>query len=249
MNISDTLSLQATITSRTRWAAPASRTLAHPTRVSSGGSCAGLWHAMGCLPAAELWHAGGRFLAAAPAVLSGAPVPCWRSCWVASLVSPQRPCPQPPPNHRPAPASPAVTRAEAGQRKRLLLLDRAASWEAVEQLPLDVGPRYFVAAAARVAAPAEGTEAAAAAAAAATPAAQQACKLPRRTHAAQPEAAAGTRHSQVALDDDAQLQRLRGERPRLRHPKRGGTKHLLFNAPGGWGGAGRQQQIAACTPA
>jgi len=45
----------------------------------------------------------------------------------------------------------AVTRAEAGQRKRLLLLDRAAGWEMADQLPLDIGPRYFVAAAARVA--------------------------------------------------------------------------------------------------
>jgi len=36
-----------------------------------------------------------------------------------------------------------VTRAEAGQQKRLLLLDRAAGWEATEQLPLDLGPRYF----------------------------------------------------------------------------------------------------------
>lgn len=65
----------------------------------------------------------------------------------------------------PLPRTCTVTRAEAGQRKRLLLLDRAAGWEAVDQLPLEIGPRYFVAAAARVAAPADPAEAAAAAAA------------------------------------------------------------------------------------
>jgi hypothetical protein len=54
---------------------------------------------------------------------------------------------------RPVPTDPlrppplAVTRAEAGQQKRLLLLDRAVGWEVAEQLPLDLGPRYFAAAA------------------------------------------------------------------------------------------------------
>ncbi len=53
----------------------------------------------------------------------------------------------------------AVTRAEAGQQKRLLLLDRVAGWEAVEELPLDLGPRYFAAAAKPAAAPAAPVEA------------------------------------------------------------------------------------------
>lgn len=41
----------------------------------------------------------------------------------------------------------AVTRAESGQQKRLLLLDRSGGWEVAEELPLDLGPRYFAAAA------------------------------------------------------------------------------------------------------
>lgn len=47
-----------------------------------------------------------------------------------------------------------MTRAEAGQQKRLLLLDRTAGWEAAEELPLDLGPRFFAAAAKPAAAPA-----------------------------------------------------------------------------------------------
>ncbi|PRW45242.1 ABC transporter (ISS) isoform C [Chlorella sorokiniana] len=88
-----------------------------------------------------------------------------------------------------------VTRAEAGQRKRLLLLDRAAGWEAVDQLPLDAGPRYFVAAAARVAAPAESAEVATAAAEAA--AGDAAAEAAVDATAATDEAAAGAAAGEV----------------------------------------------------
>lgn len=37
----------------------------------------------------------------------------------------------------------AVTRAEKGQQKRLLLLDRQGGWGVVDELLLDIGPRYF----------------------------------------------------------------------------------------------------------
>ena len=64
-----------------------------------------------------------------------------------------------------------VSRAEGGQQKVLLVLDRAAGWEVAEELPLDFGPRFFSAAAlaaqpAPGAAPAAEGDAAAAAAAA-----------------------------------------------------------------------------------
>ena len=45
------------------------------------------------------------------------------------------------------PLAAAVTRSEAGQQKRLLLLDRSQGWAVAEELPLDIGPRYFTAAA------------------------------------------------------------------------------------------------------
>lgn len=78
---------------------------------------------------------------------------CWRAClhllvhvaFLPGVIPPLLPPPLPHAHLL------AVTRAEAGQSKRLLLLDRAAGWEMADQLPLDIGPRYFVAAAARVA--------------------------------------------------------------------------------------------------
>ena len=98
-------------------------------------------------------------------------VPCGAAClpfarpclsWAVRHVPPKLLHPLPP--LRPSSPLPAVTRAEAGQRKRLLLLDRSAGWDAVDQLPLDIGPRYFAAAAARPPAPPPAPEAAAAAA-------------------------------------------------------------------------------------
>jgi hypothetical protein len=49
---------------------------------------------------------------------------------------------------------PAVSRAEAGQQKRLLLLDRSAGWGVAEEVLLNVGPRHFAAAAVPAAVPA-----------------------------------------------------------------------------------------------
>eukprot|EP00887_Chlorella_sp_A99_P004143 scaffold23.g4143.t1 len=41
-----------------------------------------------------------------------------------------------------------VSRAEAGQQKQLLVVDRGQGWEVAEEIALDVGPRFFSAAAA-----------------------------------------------------------------------------------------------------
>lgn len=62
------------------------------------------------------------------------------------------------------PLSPTVTASEAGQQKRLLLLD--TDWQQLDSIPIDIGRRYFnlathaAAAAAAAAAPAPGSNAA-----------------------------------------------------------------------------------------
>ncbi|PSC67536.1 ABC transporter (ISS) [Micractinium conductrix] len=101
-----------------------------------------------------------------------------------------------------------VSRAEAGQQKRLLLLDRSAGWEVAEELNLDVGPRYFAAAAVPAARPsAEAAEAAAAGAAEAgeEAAADAAGGEAGAAAGAGPEAAAAAAEAAAAPEFDLQL--------------------------------------------
>lgn len=144
----------------------------------------------------------------------------------------------------PLPTTHTVTRAEAGQRKRLLLLDRAAGWEAVDQLPLDVGPRYFVAAAARVAAPADPAEAVAAATAegAATSEAEAAA-AGEASAADEAAAAAATAEAEAAAGAQYELELpeglRRGDRLLLTLPATAAKQHAKqlrkLEKQGAWG--------------
>jgi hypothetical protein len=95
---------------------------------------------------------------------------------------------------------PAVSRAEAGQQKRLLLLDRGAGWGVAEEVLLDVGPRHFAAAAVPAAVSAPAAEEAAAAVSTAGAAEEGAAAAASEAEAA---AAAGLEQGAVETADAA----------------------------------------------
>ena len=155
------------------------------------------------------------------------------------------------PHPRP-PAPHAVSRAEAGQQKRLLLLDRSAGWEVAEELNLDVGPRYFAAAAVPAARPsAEAAEAAAAGAAEAgeEAAADAAGGEAGAAAGAGPEAAAAAAEAAAAPEFDLQLpEGLRpGDRLLLTLPVAAAKQHAKqlrkLEKQGGWVGGGQANGI------